>query len=698
LHQLLACFLTLFSSLLFAADNVIPGEGKTFIYKASYTAPKRVATTTELNRGDLIATGKKSSAIIDFQGNGLMALSPNTIVVIRGINPQGIRLVSLQRGQVIFQVKPEWKNRSPGVVTHLKNSSRGFIGKAYSLSFTKDEKKLRVLGGKVYQTKISADQFSLTNLADALNVKRPAPRLESDADADEGEEDDEEDEDEDEEDEDEEDKTSDESLSSESVGSKNLSTYHSLLREKLTTEKEELTIDDKQDSPLQMKLFLRGVKYEQNFNNILRSNDGIFDNRNDLDAFEEHNYDARLEFLWDKTFNDFQFNFHGWLEYGNRSENYRGPLQIFSKQEEGRGIIEINEAYLQHSLQNSDITAGKKVFKTGFSTLFSPMDRVTPKDNYDPLDTKDLGNFVIQYDKYIGNSTFTYAVLPFFSPIKQPGVIKRENTNQTSTQNSFTINVNYQDQVSKETPSGNIQNFNHYLQFKTTFWGIDLIAAAQYGYSQFPVYREEYRDTVDFSSFSMDIDISTFEEYIKVLNTSVGFTTNIFRFNVYAEFLQQKADDGKDDDFLASVYGIYYKMTDWSSLLFMNEINYRLEYAQEKINKRQSAADYTLSSIENRPYKSDLLGRIEFIYSDDLKFTYNFDYELAIRGKSVVYGIEYKLTPDVLLKTNYEVFDLNNSVDSSTTRDTSIGPVTLNNNVDISGIYKRYTLKLEANF
>ena len=172
---------------------------------------------------------------------------------------------------------------------------------------------------------------------------------------------------------------------------------------------------------------------------------------------KERYFDARLKFSTRRKKGNGTLIFNGWLEYGNQTDFYREPLQFLDGRKEGRSHIEIAEAYYQFSWLNSDITLGKKVLKAGYSKLFSIMDVLTPKDLYDPLDRRDLGNYLFQLDKYLGDFTISYSLMPYFLPNKAPKRFLSES-NEIANSNGDLVRPN------RIYPRSKPSTFQHYLQ------------------------------------------------------------------------------------------------------------------------------------------------------------------------------------------------------------------------------------------
>ncbi|MBW2117902.1 MAG: hypothetical protein JRH09_08300, partial [Deltaproteobacteria bacterium] len=92
----------------------------------------------------------------------------------------------------------------------------------------------------------------------------------------------------------------------------------------------------------------------------------------------------------------------GWLEAGTQDETYKGVSPVGRDTDRHRRYAELNEIYLILSSENVDLTSGKKIFKNGISTIYSPANRYRSLDLNDPLDHKDFGLWQAKLDYYAG--------------------------------------------------------------------------------------------------------------------------------------------------------------------------------------------------------------------------------------------------------------------------------------------------------
>jgi hypothetical protein len=588
--------------------------GRSYAFFGSKKKPKLLKENYLLRPGTIIATESGSLVYLEFKTNGVLVIAPDSQVLLRGITQKGLQQVSLIKGSMYVRTKrSHTKSRPPGIVANIRSYKTGYYGENYVLTFTKDKKEVSVKTGTV-------STIPMTIISTPNSEK-------DDEDSDEGDEDDEDDE-EDEDDEDDEEEESEQPNMQEE--------YQKLLEEqqearKLSREKKQKDKVITNEKPIDIEFFMRGVYYNQDLPS---------GSANSPIKPRQYTGDVRLDWSLNRKKGKAYVYAAGWFEYGNQNEIYRDILQIFNNRKEGRGIIELNELYFLNSWENVDLSVGKKVFKMGVANIHSPADRVTPKDLYDPLNHKDLGNYMINPDIYFGSVTLRYALVPFFLPTKAPRLQNRVSSDAIP--DAAKAAPNY--------PDPELKYFQNVLQFKGTALGWDWFLGFLYGPSQYATYKE-YFDLSDL------LNSKYTEEYPKVFISTFGYSTTFGKVGHYAEVLSQKSEGGQDDEFINYVLGMTYTISEWSKFLFLDQIKIIYEFSREKLQKKQYAASYIHTSTDSRTHKHAHLGRIDFEYSPTFGLNYSFDYDLLRDSKLQIYGLEWKPSYGHKVRFNYETFE-----------------------------------------
>jgi len=623
--------------------------GTSYAFFGKSKRPKQVREGYLIRPGTIIATMPTSLVYLEFKTNGVVVLAPNSQVLVRGITQKGLQQVSLIKGSMYVRTKrSHTKNRPSGILANIRSYKTGYYGENFVLTFTKEKKEVSVKTGTV--ATIPMTPLSIPDSDD------------DDEDEDEDDEDeDDEDEEEDEEDEEEDNEEEDESQQEE---------YQRLLEEqeearKLAKEKKQKEEVKQTEKSIDLELFLRGVYYNQDFPDTGSTSQNAIKPR-------KFTGDARLDWSLDRKRGKVYVYAGGWFEYGNQNEIYRDILQIFNNRKEGRGIIELNELYFLNSWNDVDLSVGKKVFKMGVANIYSPADRVTPKDLYDPLNHKDLGNYMINTDIYFGPKlTFRYALVPFFLPTKAPRLQNRVSSDV----------IPEEVQAEPNYPKPELKYFQNVLQFKGTTMGWDWFLGFLYGPSQYATYREQF----DINNL---LNSGYSEEYPKVFISTFGYSTTFGKIGHYAEVLSQKAEGGQDDDFINYVLGMNYTISEWSRFLFMDQIKIIYEFSREKIQKKQDAASFIHSSTDSRTHKHAHLGRIDFEFTPTFSLNYSFDFDLLRNSDLQIYGAEWKPIDGHRLRFNYETFEGSSDTVLSLIQDTE----------DIVDKFERFTLSYNYTF
>jgi len=98
--------------------------------------------------------------------------------------------------------------------------------------------------------------------------------------------------------------------------------------------------------------------------------------------------------------------------------DYKKVFQEFRDINKKVPIGGIKELYVLYSADKYDVLAGKKVFKVGISTLYSPSDVYNITLSPDPLDPYTIGTWMGKFSYYPGESEYTIAIFPYISNSK----------------------------------------------------------------------------------------------------------------------------------------------------------------------------------------------------------------------------------------------------------------------------------------
>ncbi len=307
---------------------------------------------------------------------------------------------------------------------------------------------------------------------------------------------------------------------------------------------------------------------------------------------------------------DHRFTTSGWFTMGSQEDTYHSFTDSTEEKDRRRRNHEINELYWFWDTTYFDATLGKKVFKNGISTSFSPVDRISPWDWNDPLYPRQLGTWLTSVMIPISSLNFTVAYFPLFVPSKYPSLRSRwippSNTiieNRRDDTDSFSAETDYE----YVYPDPSDQYFTK-LELTTNI-GMDVYLSHFEGYSPYPVIRTE---TISPGNNKYYI------EHVPVKNTSAGLSFVYEQFEFHAEALAQSNNEKdedkvehKDDEYISYICGM---------MLVFEDVIFTLDYVNETITKEKPENEYE-SSEELR---SRLHGWIS-------SFTYEFTPYLNVR-------------------------------------------------------------------
>jgi hypothetical protein len=352
-----------------------------------------------------------------------------------------------------------------------------------------------------------------------------------------------------------------------------------------------------------------------------------------------------------------RIDFLGWAEAGNQEDTWIGGMQWPQDNDYERRHIEVGELYFSLFQTNSDLTLGKKYFKNGVSTLYSPANRYSAYDFHDPLQPKEFGRWQLKLDHYVQDVTLTGAILPVHQSSKFPGsssrwVVLYDPDEVSESVQDYLDFVNFGDlefddfediTIKTETPDVEFENVSYFGRAKTTFRGYDVFLSGYYGLSSYQVLEKISEDEY-------------VAKYTKVYNLATGFSTTYNKFEFHAEGLYSYSEDSEDDDFLSYVVGMTYKMDDMAKKIFLDQIWVTGEYAGEWLIDEQSADDFVISSEDIRVGTDDIIGRLDFRVNDDLNFEVYLNFELKNDGLFQRYQGTYKFRKGISLTLALDLF------------------------------------------
>ncbi len=341
----------------------------------------------------------------------------------------------------------------------------------------------------------------------------------------------------------------------------------------------------------------------------------------------------------------------GWIDGGSQKDMYAGVADNVQDFDRRRKYFEINELFLTLNQEDYNVTLGKKIFTNGLATLYSPADRLRPRDANDPLDQKDLGIWQAKLDYFVQQATMTVAVLPVFQPSKQPSETSRWiGSKRANDKRDFDF---YEDasgnDVREDRANITVDNIGYFARFKSPYRGWDLFLSVYHGPNPYYVLKEEM----------IDGKKTRIKETINVGNYAGGFSTTYKKWEFHGEVLFNYSYDGKDDHYLSYLGGATYTIDDLAKKVHLEQIDVTIEYGGEVVTKYQDSPKYVQSSRKTRLGKNDIYSRINFKYNEDLNVEYisNFELDQNDSGRYQKFQTKYRLRDGLIWKVALELFN-----------------------------------------
>lgn len=327
-----------------------------------------------------------------------------------------------------------------------------------------------------------------------------------------------------------------------------------------------------------------------------------------------------------------------WLNFGSQREMYRGVSNNIEDKESQGHIFEISKLYLIRSFENSDLTIGKSLYKTGAGGTYSPSNRFKQIDLNDPLNPKDLGSWLAQLDMYLSlNETLSFTILPVFNPTKIPDKSSRwSGTGDSSDGDIQTSDFSDTAEIQTVNPDTGIKNIIPVVQYKIIKNKMDIFFNIASTFSIGPVVKEKKVDIlVNNSKRILE------KKYVKVMTMGTGISTTYKNLELHGEALYQIAYGGKDDNYVDYIVGLTHNSNEIPQEIGIDKIESTIEYAGEIVTNNQSANSYIQSSKNSRKTPSNIIARILLNFNDHFKSGIATTYDFSDKGLLLGLGSEY---------------------------------------------------------
>lgn len=314
------------------------------------------------------------------------------------------------------------------------------------------------------------------------------------------------------------------------------------------------------------------------------------------------------------------------VDITNREHVYRKFEDALDLRNDKKFPLELVELYYLESSKNFDLTVGKKIVKTGKGMIYSPSDKISPRDQIVPVAPYVSGAFITQADFYDNKNTYSIILVPYFVGTRSPTSLSR-----WSLQNDGTVL-----EFETELPEKFYKKIQTMLKFETTLKGWDLFAAIFNGPNPDPVIRK------DITVVNNRPDFKLYKEHAYTSFISGGFSTVFGGLELHGEMLKSNTEDGKDDNYTQGMVGFRYTLDESVKFLGLDSIDIISEYAKETIQQEQSRPFFAVSSINSRVYRDTLLGTFILKFND--RFSINFDYQFdrADNGSANIVGFNWR--------------------------------------------------------
>jgi len=347
----------------------------------------------------------------------------------------------------------------------------------------------------------------------------------------------------------------------------------------------------------------------------------------------------------------FNLSIFGMIGTEHNSYNYKEIMHEFRDINKEVPMGGIRESYLLRTSDNYDIVVGKKIFKTGISTLYSPSDVYNVTLSPDPLDPYTTGTWLTDFEYYLNSASYGIVFFPFISNSKTFSSKSRWSGNDSETSNNtnnFIVPEGTTIIQDRENKVRALFRFkNNTILFKH---GIDWMIDVGYGPSLYSVL--EYTNK----------SATYLETRPEAWYVDFGFSTTYKKLEVHSEVYYQNAFSDRDDDFISAVGGATYTLDQWIDKIGLDKVNMTVEYVKEIVVDSYDSNKTFRSSEKERAPKNDILIKADAEINDKWSLNYFANFRLSIKqnrdsGRYQKFGTTYKISDGFVGELFVEVFN-----------------------------------------
>jgi hypothetical protein len=384
----------------------------------------------------------------------------------------------------------------------------------------------------------------------------------------------------------------------------------------------------------------------------------------------------------------FSFHMDGWAELGTQSGMYQGISPVFRDTRRERNILELNQVYALVDTDGIGMTVGRKIQPNNTNAIVPISQVYHPLDLNIPVDYRVLGVWQVSLDKHLGNNTaFQASVFPFFQDHKIPGATSRwmrvtpsrsywysdelklddmtgfESMDHTRAfilyyfgdmiENSSLLKnllTNKTVVLENDRPDSDWEEMGYYGLVKSSPGKLDLFGSIFHGPNPFPLLFVEDRGS----------DVALIKKNPVVTRVSGGGTYTWKNLEIHAEGLYNRSNAGKDDDYFAYTGGVTISDRWTASLLGIESVFWRMDYAGEMMINHQAAPGYYFSSRQIRPFTDDLLLHLLLRVNPSFNVYYHMDLDFRHNARYHKLGGNYQLPWGLNLDISVDFFDGDN--------------------------------------
>lgn len=327
----------------------------------------------------------------------------------------------------------------------------------------------------------------------------------------------------------------------------------------------------------------------------------------------------------------------GFLQ-GSPNSGRKGILVGPNENDSRSPLADFIEVGLRWDGENASFKIGKWKQNYEFAERLSVLNRYNLSDYTVPLNTVGTGNWLAQWQQFIGDGHLNVTIMPFHPSTGHPA----EHSRWYGVSGGGTL-------IASDIPGSTVRSGKPDISviWEGSAERFDYTIGASRAQSQYSVIR---LDTTK---------IETVEEYPDALALFGGFSLPSDGNRFFVEAYYQDTADGRDDDFLRVSAGASFGLFEYAEKLDINDLKFAVEFLADRTVRKQSNPGYSIPSSLSRPLQNALNLSLTANLTEKWTFQQEFTRGFSKRDSWSVSQVSYDIDDSTKVSARYVRIDGN---------------------------------------